>query len=156
MESQSLKKCLKVVVFVCKVIPSVQVYLINECETELYWIIGQDYCWNYLRPALPILYRNTVLCLALSRCRNRFLSAGVTFCLLLFLRCQIYNSLLMQSCTAMGRHMQHSVFHRAYCRISHIFMSRIFSVPNLTQQNQVTEEQNGLSWNEKNANKYWI
>ena len=43
MESQSVKKCLKVVVFVCRVIPSVQVYLINECETELYWIIGQDY-----------------------------------------------------------------------------------------------------------------
>jgi len=42
-ESQSVKKCLKVVVFVCRVIPSVQVYLINECETELYWIIGQDY-----------------------------------------------------------------------------------------------------------------
>ena len=43
MESQSVKKCLKVLVFVCRVIPSVQVYLINECETELYWIIGQDY-----------------------------------------------------------------------------------------------------------------
>ena len=43
MESQSVKKCLEVVVFVCRVISSVQVYLINECETELYWIIGQDY-----------------------------------------------------------------------------------------------------------------
>jgi len=43
MESQSVKKCLKVVVFVCRVIPSVYVYLINECKTELYWIIGQDY-----------------------------------------------------------------------------------------------------------------
>jgi len=69
-------KCLKVVVFVCRVIPSVQVCLINECETELYWIIGQDYWWNYFRPALPILYRNAVLCLALSLCQNRFLSAG--------------------------------------------------------------------------------
>ena len=29
-ESQSVKKCLKVVVFVCRVIPSVQVYLIND------------------------------------------------------------------------------------------------------------------------------
>jgi len=35
MESQSAKKCLKVLAFVCRVIPSVQVYLINECETEL-------------------------------------------------------------------------------------------------------------------------
>ena len=35
MVSQSVKKCLKVVVFVCRVIPSVQVYLTNECETEL-------------------------------------------------------------------------------------------------------------------------
>jgi len=43
MESHSVKKCLKVVVFVCRVIPSVEVYLINERETELYWIIGQDY-----------------------------------------------------------------------------------------------------------------
>ena len=42
-ESQRVKKYLKVVVFVCRVIPSVQVCLINECETELYWIIGQDY-----------------------------------------------------------------------------------------------------------------
>jgi len=60
---------------------SFSISLLDKCETELYWIIGQDYWWNYWRPALPILYRNAVLCLALSQCRNRFLSAGVTFCL---------------------------------------------------------------------------
>ena len=32
MESQSVKKCLKVVVFVCRVIPSVLVYLINDVK----------------------------------------------------------------------------------------------------------------------------
>jgi len=32
MESQSMKKCLKVVVFVCRVIPSVKVYLINDVK----------------------------------------------------------------------------------------------------------------------------
>jgi len=32
MESQSVKKCLKVVVFICRVIPSVLVYLINDVK----------------------------------------------------------------------------------------------------------------------------
>ena len=32
MESQRVKKCLKVVVFVCRVIPSVYVYLINDVK----------------------------------------------------------------------------------------------------------------------------
>jgi len=82
-------KCEKVSQSSCICVQSYS-FNISLCETEIYWIIGQDYWWN-LWPALPILYRNAVLCLALSLCRNRFLSAGVTFCLLLFLRCQIYD-----------------------------------------------------------------
>jgi len=34
MESQSVKKCLKVVVFVCKVIPPLYVYLINKVKSK--------------------------------------------------------------------------------------------------------------------------
>jgi len=33
-ENQFVKKCLKAVVFVCRIIPSLHVYLINECKKE--------------------------------------------------------------------------------------------------------------------------
>ena len=129
-------KCLKVVVFVCKVIPSVQVYLINECETELYWIIGQDYWWNYLRPVLPILYRNAVLCLALSLCRNRFLSASrqenysawPTNVLIAY-RALIWSSFLSTHAFLLGNGQTYATLGVPYYCVSRIFMSRIFSVP---------------------------
>ena len=51
MESQSVKKCLKVVVFVCRVIPSVKVYLIND--------VKRNYTGIYLScfwPVMPLFY----------------------------------------------------------------------------------------------------
>jgi len=39
MESQFVKKCLKAVVFMCWIIPSLHVYLINECKKKIYCII---------------------------------------------------------------------------------------------------------------------
>ena len=43
MENQSVKKCLIVIVIICVQIYSFSVSLLDKwCETELYWIIGQD------------------------------------------------------------------------------------------------------------------
>jgi len=125
MESQSVKKCLKLVVFVCRVIPSVKLYLIDECETELYWIIGQNYWWNYLRPALPILYRNAVLCLALSLCLIAYRALIVHKNTV---GGEIWCSFLSTHAFLLGNGQTYATRGVPYYRVSRIFMSRIFSV----------------------------
>ena len=61
--------------------------------------------------AVPILYRNAVLCLALRQCRNRFLSAFL-----------------------LGNVQTYATRGVPYYRVSRIFMSRIFSVPVVTSE----------------------
>jgi len=39
MENQLVKKCLKAIVFVYRIMPSLYVYLINECRKKIYCII---------------------------------------------------------------------------------------------------------------------
>ena len=94
MESQSVKKCLKVVVFVCIVTPF-SVSLLDR------WMRNGTILDNRTRLLMKLLTTSSAdivqeCCVmfdvkSVSKTRSRFLSAGVTFCLLLLiLRWQIY------------------------------------------------------------------
>jgi len=41
MEIQFVKKCLKAIIFVCRIIPSLHIYLINECKEKIFCIITE-------------------------------------------------------------------------------------------------------------------
>jgi len=48
MKSQFVKKCLKAVVFACRIMPSLHVYLINECRKKIYCIITDTHLTGQL------------------------------------------------------------------------------------------------------------